>query len=104
MNFQGTVAGRAIAGFNGTFLRLRATRLIGPVVNRYLTVVSYTGRRSGRTFSTPVGYRRAGDVVTTQVMMADAKSWWRNFTGEAARSPSTCPAGRSPDTPSHGGC
>jgi hypothetical protein len=82
MNFQGTVAGRAIAGFNGTFLRLRANRLIGPVVNRYLTVVSYTGRRSGRAFSTPVGYRRAGDVVTIQVMMADAKSWWRNFTGD----------------------
>jgi hypothetical protein len=82
MNFQGTVAGRMITGFNGSFMRLRSSRLLGPVINRYLTVVSYTGRRSGRAFSTPVGYRRSGDTVVIQVMMADAKNWWRNFTGD----------------------
>jgi hypothetical protein len=82
MSFQGTVVGRAVTGFNRGFMRLRSSRLVGPFVGRYLTVVTYTGRRSGRTFSTPVGYRRAGDVVTIQVMLADAKSWWRNFTGD----------------------
>jgi hypothetical protein len=82
MNFQGTVAGRVITGFNGRMLRLRSSRLLGPVVSRYLTEVSYTGRRSGRAFSTPVAYKRVGDVVTIQVMMADSKSWWRNFTGD----------------------
>jgi hypothetical protein len=82
MSFQGTVVGRAVTGFNRVFVRLRSSRLIGPFVGRYLTVVSYTGRRSGRTFSTPVGYRRTGDVVTIQVMFADAKNWWRNFTGD----------------------
>ncbi|MFC0548775.1 hypothetical protein [Kutzneria chonburiensis] len=82
MNFQGTVAGRVVSGFNGRMLRLRSSRLFGRVVRRYLTEVSYTGRRSGRTFSTPVAYKRAGAVVTIQVMMADSKSWWRNFTGD----------------------
>jgi hypothetical protein len=82
MNFQETVAGRVITGFNGRMLRLRSSRVVGPLVRRYITVVSYTGRRSGRTFSTPVGYRRAGDTVTIQVMMADSKRWWRNFTGD----------------------
>jgi hypothetical protein len=54
------------------------------MVRRHLTQVTYTGRRSGRTFSTPVGYRRAGDVVTIGVRLPEAKSWWRNFTGDGA--------------------
>jgi hypothetical protein len=58
---------------------LRGSRRWGPLVRRYLTVVTYTGRRSGRTFSTPVGYRRRGDLVTIAVKMPDAKRWWRNF-------------------------
>ncbi|WP_246019011.1 hypothetical protein [Saccharothrix australiensis] len=51
------------------------------VVGKHLTTITYTGRRSGRTFSTPVGYRRAGDVVTIGVRLPDAKTWWRNFLG-----------------------
>ncbi|GAA3437127.1 hypothetical protein [Kutzneria kofuensis] len=82
MSFQGTTAGRVITRFNGVVDRLRSSRLLGPLVGRYLTVVSYTGRRSGRTFRTPVGYRRTGDVVSIQVMLADTKNWWRNFTGD----------------------
>jgi hypothetical protein len=51
-------------------------------VSRHLTIVTYTGRRSGRTFSTPVGYRRAGDTVTISVSLPERKTWWRNFTGD----------------------
>jgi hypothetical protein len=71
-----------VAGFNRRIDRLRSSRILGPLVSRYLTVVTYTGRRSGRTFSTPVGYRLSGDVATIKVMLPDAKKWWRNFTGE----------------------
>jgi hypothetical protein len=94
MNFQGTTVGRVITGFNGQMLRLRSSRLLGPLVSRYITVVSYTGRRSGRTFSTPVGYRRAGDTITIQVMMADSKSWWRNFTGDGGPLTVDLPSGQ----------
>ena len=45
-------------------------------------MVTYTGRRSGRTFSIPVGYTRDGDRVTIRVELAERKNWWRNFTGE----------------------
>src|ERR1700742_5080366 len=82
MNLQGTVTGRVVTGFNRGLNRLRSSRLLGPFLSRYLTVVSYTGRRSGRTFSTPVGYQRTGDTVVIQVMMAEAKNWWRNFPGD----------------------
>jgi hypothetical protein len=82
MSFQETAFGRYVGVFNRSMDRMRSSRLLGPVVGRYITVVSYTGRRSGRAFSTPVGYRRTGDQVLIKVMLADTKSWWRNFTGD----------------------
>ncbi len=80
MNFQGPFA----RNMNKAILGLRNAPLVGKLVRKGITVVSYTGRRSGRTFSTPVGYQRKGDVVTIEVMMPDAKTWWRNFSGEGA--------------------
>jgi hypothetical protein len=43
-------------------------------------MITYTGRKSGRAISLPVGYRRSGD----DVVMPDAKTWWRNFLGDGA--------------------
>ena len=73
---------RAVGCVNAGVTGLAGSRLLGPVLRRHLTTATYTGRRSGRTFSTPVAYRRSGDVVTITVEMADRKNWWRNFTGE----------------------
>lgn len=80
MNFKGPFA----RNMNKAILGLRNAPLVGKLVRKGITVVSYTGRRSGRTFSTPVGYQRQGDVVSIQVMMPDDKTWWRNFSGEGA--------------------
>src|SRR3979409_279001 len=44
--------------------------------------VRYVGRRSGKTFEIPVGYRRTGDALVIGVASPDAKNWWRNFLGE----------------------
>ncbi|NKY88389.1 nitroreductase family deazaflavin-dependent oxidoreductase [Nocardia veterana] len=44
--------------------------------------ITYVGRRSGKSFSTPVNYRRSGDSILIGVAMPDRKSWWRNFTGD----------------------
>jgi hypothetical protein len=60
---------------------LRTSPRWGRFVSRHITVVTYTGRRSGRTFTIPVGYKRDGDVVTIGVRFPDAKNWWRNFLG-----------------------
>jgi len=61
---------------------LRSAPLWGSRVSQKLTVVTYTGRRSGRTVSTPVGYRRVGSTVTIPVSLPERKTWWRNFTGD----------------------
>ena len=54
----------------------------GRLVGRSIVLLTYTGRRSGRTFTIPVGHKRTGDDVTIGVRMPDRKTWWRNFLGE----------------------
>lgn len=51
-----------------------------------MAVVTYTGRKSGRAVTFPVNYRRAksSDEIVISVMAPDAKTWWRNFTGDGA--------------------
>ena len=51
-----------------------------------MAVVTYTGRKSGREVTFPVNYRRAtsSDEIVIGVMAPDAKTWWRNFTGDGA--------------------
>lgn len=75
---------RFVDAVNARVVALRDSPRWGPWARRRFTVVTYTGRRSGRTFSTPVGYQRSGDTVTIGVAMPDAKTWWRNFLGEGA--------------------
>lgn len=45
-----------------------------------IAVMTYTGRRSGRTYSTPTFYERDGDEVTITVRAPSYTTWWRNFT------------------------
>lgn len=86
MEYTGPLTGplpkRLVDGVNGVIAGLRSAPLVGPLVSRHLTVVTYTGRRSGRTFSTPVAFRQAGDTITISVDVPQRKKWWRNFTGE----------------------
>lgn len=50
-----------------------------------MTTISYTGRKSGKSYSLPLGYWRNGDVITVRSNYgSERKSWWRNFTGEGA--------------------
>jgi len=53
------------------------------LVSSHLALLTVTGRRSGRTFTFPVGYHRKGDRVTIGVDWPERKRWWRNLS-EAA--------------------
>ncbi len=67
--------------FNRCAVALQDSPRVGRLVGRRMTVVAYSGRRSGREFSIPVAYFRQPGGVRIDVMMPDAKNWWRNFTG-----------------------
>lgn len=84
LSLQSPRARRFVTRFNAGVLAWRSSPRWGGPVRRHLTVLRYTGRRSGRSFSIPVGYRRSGDVVTIGAKLPDAKAWWRNFLGDGA--------------------
>jgi hypothetical protein len=71
-----------VRGFNRLAVALMDAPVVGRLIRRGLVVIRYTGRKSGKTFELPVGYRRSGDSVVVPVGMPDKKSWWRNFLGE----------------------
>ncbi|MBK1785967.1 hypothetical protein [Prauserella cavernicola] len=73
---------RFVDAFNRWVVARRSSPRWGRFLRARLTIVTYTGRRSGRTFSTPVAFRRREDTVTIPVRLPDAKRWWRNFTGD----------------------
>ncbi|OZC30562.1 hypothetical protein [Gordonia polyisoprenivorans] len=80
----------AAAMTNKAVIPLFGLPVVGPALGRSMTVVTYTGRRSGATFRLPVAYRHGTatseggaprDTVLIGVALPDKKKWWRNFTG-----------------------
>lgn len=48
-------------------------------ISQELMILKFTGRKSGKQFSTPVGYARQGNTV----LVFTHSSWWKNFIGGA---------------------
>ena len=71
--------------FNAPVAAIANSPRLGARLRRSVTMITYTGRRSGRTFSIPVAYRRRGDEnIDIDANLPDAKTWWRNFLGDGA--------------------
>lgn len=68
--------------FNGLAVKLMDVPVVGGLVRRGMVEIRYVGRKSGKTFSTPVNYGHSGEEIVIPVGMPDRKSWWRNFLGE----------------------
>jgi hypothetical protein len=49
------------------------------LASKGLLLLSWNGRRSGRTFSIPVGYQRDGNAVIVLISKPGEKTWWKNF-------------------------
>ena len=73
-----------------------ANRYVNPLVARLTrsplrklvgsgtSMITVTGRSSGKEFTFPVTAKRDGDTLTIGVMAPAKKVWWRNLTGEGA--------------------
>jgi hypothetical protein len=70
--------------FNSGVTALAEAPGVGRLVTGYITPISYVGRKSGKTITLPIGYRRSGEDLIIRVMMPDKKAWWRNFLGAGA--------------------
>src|SRR6185295_8838710 len=49
------------------------------LLSRGLTLITVTGRRTGRRYTIPVGYLETSDAVVVLVGDAPSKTWWRNY-------------------------
>jgi hypothetical protein len=49
------------------------------MVSKYLTLITFSGRKSGRTYTTPVSYYQKDDLVT----IFTHANWWKNLRGGA---------------------
>ncbi len=49
------------------------------LLSRGLTLITVTGRRSGRQYTIPVGYLESSDGMIVLVNDAPSKTWWRNY-------------------------
>lgn len=70
------------------------------LAGRYFTVVTYTGRRSGQIFSTPVNYWRSGDDIVIWVGIPRSRRGGETSSVRAGRysfdsTVSTCPGTES---------
>ena len=72
---------RTLVGAANPLVRwLLGSRLAGPLAKNLL-LLRYKGRKSGRTFSTPMGYVREGKRVV--VVTSPTYTWWRNVVAGA---------------------
>ena len=65
----------AINPFVSAILRSPLHRLLSPLV----LLLTYTGRKTGRSYTIPVGYSREDDTFT----IWSAHPWWKNLSGGA---------------------
>jgi hypothetical protein len=52
-----------------------------PLLSRNMLVITYSGRKSGKVYRTPVNYMRDGDHLLTTSYRS--RTWWRNLRGGA---------------------
>jgi deazaflavin-dependent oxidoreductase (nitroreductase family) len=52
---------------------------VHPIVSKTILLITFTGRKSGKTYSTPVSYSQTGDQVT----IFTHADWWKNLRGGA---------------------
>ena len=53
------------------------------VTSHNIGIVHFKGRKSGRSFNTPLSYTREGNVV--RLLSNQSTRWWVNFRGEGVR-------------------
>jgi len=62
-------------------MRLLLRSPLHALVSRSLMLITFTGRKSGRQFTTPVRYIRIG--TTVRCFTSAENQWWRNLRGGA---------------------
>jgi hypothetical protein len=69
------------ASANASVATLLRLPLVHRLVSSRLLLLNFTGHKTGKRYSVPVGYVREGAKVT--ILTKHIRAWWRNFQGPA---------------------
>lgn len=61
------------------FMKFVLRSRLHPMVSKTILLITFTGRKSGKTYSTPVSYSQHGD----QIYVFTHGNWWKNLRGGA---------------------
>ena len=84
MNNMSVVVSRVLQGvarYFNPFMRLVLGSRAHRMMSGQLMLLSFTGRRTGRSYTTPVSYVRDG----TNLLVPGGGGWWKNLTSGTAR-------------------
>lgn len=70
---------KAVMQVANIFVRLLLRSPLHALMSKYLLLLTYTGRKSGKRYQLPCGYRREGSTV----ILVAGNPWWRNLLGGA---------------------
>jgi deazaflavin-dependent oxidoreductase (nitroreductase family) len=65
------------------FVRLILRSPFHKLMSATVLLITYRGRKSGRTYTLPVNYVQDGRTITIIPGMAEHKNWWRSLCGGA---------------------
>jgi deazaflavin-dependent oxidoreductase (nitroreductase family) len=74
----GGMARSRLASVRDGAVRLLLASPLRSIAGRGMLLLTYRGRRTGRTYTTPVEFVREGDRLLVLVGAAERKQWWRN--------------------------
>jgi deazaflavin-dependent oxidoreductase (nitroreductase family) len=66
-------------GLNTVMKLVLRTPLLHKVVSANIMLITFKGRKSGKSYTTPVSYIQEGDIVT--LFTGRRRAWWRNLSG-----------------------
>ena len=72
-----TQSGDVPAWLNAMMRLFLKTPGLQNILGKPFALLTFTGRRSGRSYTIPIGYQRRDDTVL--ILTNTTRSWWRNF-------------------------
>lgn len=76
---------KTAAAMNKVVVAAMRAPVLDKIAGKSMVLLTYTGRKSGKTFSLPVSFRQKGNELAIGVALPDKKNWWRNFLDEGDR-------------------
>ncbi|MDH3260902.1 MAG: nitroreductase family deazaflavin-dependent oxidoreductase [Acidimicrobiia bacterium] len=75
-------SGKVPAPLNAMMTFFLKTPVLQNSIGKYVALLTFTGRRSGRKYSIPISYRRRNNSIL--MWTTKDRSWWRNFEDQPA--------------------